>query len=107
MNTETKELLKLAAKAMGVYAAKLSTDGEFMVMMDAGWLYWNPLTSAHDLVEMECQLFIAISWSPLSVYATDINGELTSERFSDHPSRRAARAMASLRVVAELGRRMG
>lgn len=114
MNAETKELLTLAAKAMGF---------EYVVMgpclrvkrenshehVKAWWPEWNPLTSADDLVEMECQHKVWMNWEDdhITTFINATSYGTWAEYFDTHNnSRRAARAMASLRVVAEIGRRM-
>jgi len=111
---ETKELLILAAKAMGF---------EYAVMGDvirvkrenshdhvkAWWPEWSPLKSGDDLVEMECQLSLETIWAEDRCIVTAWFSERNfgaHELYSKQPSRRAAKAMASLRVVAEIGRRM-
>ena len=112
MNTETKELLEMAAKAMEL-AVQYWEYGKLKIMRsndEIEWVdEWNPLNSADDLIEMECQMLVCVAMDDDGVGAiTPLNIESDAlEKFSNHPTRRAARAMASLRVVAEIGRRMG
>jgi hypothetical protein len=111
MNTETKELLTLAAKAMGYRNPVWHEvgDGLRVELPKGGHEWWNPLTSADDLVEMECQMAVEVIWAEDRCIATawfvrECFG--AHELYSNHHSRNAARAMASLRVVAEIGKQM-
>lgn len=105
MKDEIKELLELAAKAMG-YQPKGFIGGRFVVF--GGSLNferdWNPLSIAVDLVEMECQLEIGITYKDGRVWVS--GGGVMADEPVGGQGRRAARAMASLRVAAEIGRRM-
>jgi len=117
MNPETKELLTLAAKAMGFEVRGFSSVGNAIIKTPGGGPEsclaneWNPLTTADDLVEMECQMSVETVWTEdrciataWSTFARECFG--AHELYSKHPSRRAAKAMASLRVVAEIGKMM-
>lgn len=109
MNTETKELLTLAARAMGGEYLYAPSVGIWMLVLPTGVKRpWSPLTSGDDLVEMECQQEVWINWegNHLTAFVNDEHGDIYTEYFIDHNNRRAARAMAVLRVVAEVGRRM-
>lgn len=122
MNDETKELLELAAKAMGFKPAieGLVAPANFYIWVDDNGVAlrknWNPLTNADDLVEMECQMDVeprfryhhATSAAQAIHYPKDCSQETcATELIENHNnSRRAARAMASLRIAAEIGRRM-
>ena len=111
MNDKTKELLILAAKAMGYRNPVWHEDlGDLFVELSNGYPHvWDPLTFSSDLVEMECQMSVEVIWAEDRCIAT---AWFVRERFgahelySNHHSRNAARAMASLRVVAEIGRSM-
>lgn len=107
MNTETKELLTLAAKAMGLQVCgHLKPEGLMIEYAPGRAKDWNPLTSADDLVEMECHFPVDHTNTSADVWA-QAEGIAFVEKLADHNnSRCAARAMASLRVVAEIGRRM-
>lgn len=116
MKDETKELLTLAAKAMGFEVRGFSSAGNAIIKTPGGGPEsclvneWNPLTTADDLVEMECQMKVDVDWwyKYLVQASNTFDGSYITydEYIDDHPSRRAARAMAALRVVAEIGRRM-
>lgn len=111
MSDKTKELLVLAAKAMGYRnPVWYEEGGDLLVELSNGYhQVWDPLSFSSDLVEMECQMSVEIIWAEDRCIATawfvrECFG--AHELYSNHPSRRAAKAMASLRVVAEIGRRM-
>ena len=116
MSDETKELLTLAAKAMGFEVRGFSSAGNAIIKTPGGGPEsclvneWNPLSSGEDLVEMECQMSVEVIWAEDRCIATAWFSERSfgaHELYSKHHSRSAVRAMASLRVVAEIGRRMG
>lgn len=110
MKDETKELLTLAAKAIGLKIEDWTEAGNPLVRKPGiGCWAWNPIYSADDLVEMECQMSLETIWAEDRCIVTAWFSERSfgaHELYSKHPSRRAAKAMASLRVVAEIGRRM-
>lgn len=107
MSDETKELLELAAKAMG-YRPIDKSPFVFYVAgdRDGAVRKWNPLESADDLVEMESELEIDIAYLNNSIQATLYSSLWVREKLIDHDSKITARTMASLRVAAEIGRRM-
>lgn len=106
--SELKELLLLAAKAMG-----LETDAEgtpFKRVMDEQYgpccEDWNPLTPG-DGAEMEDKLRISVVRSPTSIVAgVLLDPPSHCELYADHPTEGHARRWASLRVAAEIGRSM-
>ena len=115
MNAEVKELLTLAAKAMGYRNPVWHEvwhevgDGLRVELPKGGHEWWNPLTSADDLVDMECQMSLETIWAEDRCIVTAWFSERSfgaHELYSNHHSRRAAKAMASLRVVAEIGKIM-
>lgn len=115
MSDKTKELFILAAKAMGFEAVGFSSTGNAVIKILGGGpesclaKEWNPLTNDTDLVDMECQMSLETIWAEDRCIAKAWFAKrcfAAHELYSENPSRRAARAMASLRVVAEIGRRM-
>lgn len=120
MTQDIKELLELAALACGVEVtpveirpADRSLPVEFIgyraelsQVAPRGW--WNPHLDDGDGARMEEKLSINLSWDDYSVTAVSEHRlVLVNERRSDHNgNRQAARRMASLRVAAEIGRRM-
>lgn len=125
MTQDIKELLELAALACGIDACAV---GDYGVDDDGLWLkggrtednhkYWAPHMNDGDGARMETQLGIGLHRlrqvveafvdrdSPTSEMYYD--PEITwSEHYADHNgNRQAARRMASLRVAAEIWRRM-
>ena len=110
MNDETKELLTLAAKAMGfevqgwfddgqTFAANISPDQCTVIL-------WNPLKWDSDLVDMECQLEISHSLLGRVTALSLQCPRVWVVEYSDYPSVREARTWASVLLAAEIGRRM-
>jgi hypothetical protein len=116
MNHDIKELLTLAAKACG----KDLTDWLWIGNQAGFYLaapfnppeYWAPHIDDGDCFRMETELEFNVSWFTESVLAatwsTEDNDVISRcEHFKDHNGdKNAARRLASLRVAAELGRRM-
>lgn len=105
-----RELLELAALAMGMEPFK--AWGQTFAKGDGGppRLKWNPLTDNADCARMEAQLSINTTWiddyeeeeGPFVICAR--SPFLRSAPYG--PDKQAARRLASTMVAAEIGRRM-
>lgn len=113
MTPEEKELIILAAKAMGYEWAKFEGDQLFVIpnteCPEAFW--WNPLTSLSDRAAMCDQLEIDIYWLPdcKVVEAVKVkNGYKCFARHQVHytTDKSAACSLACLRVAAEIGKQL-
>lgn len=110
---DLKELLPLAARAMGLEIDSDGTpfnrviDDEFGPCCDD----WNPLHPG-DGAEMEDKLRISVSrgtYGLCSITAWPSGSKRLfkhDERYADHPDEGTARRWASLRVAAAIGRSM-
>lgn len=114
---ETRELLELAAKACGksdwVWCEENRAMCNFNKSM-RNWykdyygnrLEWNPYKDSGDGAEMEAQLELNVEWCSDIVVSQHHRGRYIYEFFKDHPSKQAARRMASLRAAAAIGEMM-
>lgn len=111
---DTRELLELAAKAVGYeYEYTDHTGhGEFeqhQIRNEQGYLVdWNPREYDGDCARMESNLDISITWHTQFVHVVSINNEIgTKEFFTNHNGDKdKARRYASTRLAAEIGRSM-
>lgn len=110
MTPDIKELLELAAKAAGLeldkfsYVEKPNTPAYFTAKNYVG--RWNPATDDGDGARMEASLMIDVIWA-YGCVAARVSGMPDSvEAYKEYPNKQAARRMASLRLAAEVGRRM-
>lgn len=106
--SDLKELLPLAAKAMGYYVRGWIGD---RISVDFGNGYrgeWRPDESPGDGAEMEDKLKISVMRSPDGKVWSHIGAyeHFAIEEPADHPTEGHARRWASLRVAAEIGRSM-
>ena len=105
-----KELLELAAKAVGVAVVRWNDGLEpyssgLGLILDSGRL-WNPLTDDGDGARMEAALGINVAWHSDGVVC-GLRWAGATELVDDHGGdKQAARRMASLRVAAKHGRAM-
>lgn len=122
MTQDIKELLELAAKACGYEVFGYGGDDKCVIRFaDIGpddVVEWSPHLDDGDGARMEAQLGVEFKWKHLSVTATAVKDDAAPysnsyfkatciEFFLNHNGdRQAARRMASLRVAAEVGRRM-
>jgi len=113
MNHDIKELLSLAAKACGLNGKFCSEDreGEEVGGFSVRWVdeIWMPHTDDCDCFRMETALGVEIYWRDTTVAAAVFGGVgfRAAEKYADHNGdKNAARRLASLRVAAELGRRL-
>ena len=110
--SELKELLPLAAKAMGKPHKWISMLGGMYHIIDSGRADgpWNPAESPGDGAEMEDKLRISVTRTLTRVFTSaednDRNEYICIELYADHPTEGHARRWASLRVAAEIGRSM-
>jgi hypothetical protein len=110
--TEVKELLTLAAKACGYITVQYCDHLGWQVVFEDGVSsWWHPGKWDGDCFRMETELYTEITWTDKTVTAEVWGYGLleaqNSEHFADHNGdKNAARRLASLRVAAELGRRM-
>ena len=119
--SDTKELLELAARAMGidvVWKESVSSRiGSYRAIEhtkhEGFWVgasKWNPLTNSGDCAEMCAALLIGTTWwnHKVECWCVDelkrIDIDLTPELFADHNNdKSAAWRMAALRVAAAIG----
>ncbi|MCA0188091.1 MAG: hypothetical protein LCH90_19270 [Proteobacteria bacterium] len=113
MSTDHIELLKLAAKAVGLQIVDLSSGGWLWVKpLDGDTYEWNPLEDDGDCARIEAAVGIDVEWHNLGVKCSKFSGGsspdvIERETFRDHgKDRQAARRLASLRVAAAIGRVM-
>ncbi len=115
MSNDTKELLTLAAKACG-YDLDWCLDTCRPAIRDqhGGASFWSPDIDDGDCLRMETELGLMHVWPKqkphvacwFQVYESE-GTIVRKEAFTDHNGdKNAARRLASLRVAAELGRRM-
>jgi hypothetical protein len=105
MTTEIRELLELAAQAAEVSIHH--QDGHGNIHTQDGDT-WNPRESGDDLIELVGKLSIDVDWhNTLGLVTAFARLNLCSEYLSDHPTRKAALAMAVVRCAAEWQRRRG
>lgn len=118
MTNEIKELITLAAKAMGYVIESIDGDVCFRYNKfpdpeeSYGLTKWNPYISDSDCFRMETELEIDVLFFKRGERVEANNGlpedhrdfiSWTNEYGTD---KAAARRLASLRVAAEIGRRM-
>lgn len=107
-----RELLELAAKAMGCGIKESRFQPGQMVIQthEHEWTLWNPLNEDGCGARMEATLGIDIEWLCGAV-AANVDphepGISVLERYDAHGGdKQAARRLASLRAAAEIGRAM-
>lgn len=118
MTQNIRELLELAALACGYewVSAVERSDGRGVMHIvvrskTTEWLpaYWAPHIDDGDGARMEAQLLVDVQWGDAAVFCSHYKRpqDHVREAYADHNgNRQAARKMASLRVAAEIGRRM-
>ena len=119
MTPELRELLELSAKAMGYEVMPPQPiDGEWIWCGDGQGrpFTWIPHRDKAQCFDMECALKIRIEWDKTTLPGVMASHEhsdelgdvsVAAELFEWHNNNRAkARMRASLRVAAEIGRRM-
>lgn len=117
---EYKELIALAAKAMGYIVESHCENGVWVYPVNyklnsdeepTPYFLWNPLTSLYDRAAMCDQLEIDIEWNAVgvgrAVRAWDTVDNFAVEYHDGSlESKSLACSLACLRVAAEVGRRM-
>lgn len=116
MSHEIKELLTLAAKAWGI---KVPEEGPWDGVNEEWGVYrltmdgsrfdfrWAPHLDDGDCFRMETELGIDVYWGKEFVMCNALKRRSFQELYADHNGdKTAARRLASLRVAAELGRRL-
>ena len=112
MTPELRELLELSAKAMGYEVLdRRADDGEWIWVWDDNEKTdkaWLPHLDKAQCFDMECALEIDVEWLSNDYFMQARCGAISCcENYFDHNNDHAkARMMASLRVAAEIGRRM-
>ena len=104
-----REMLELAAKAVGLAVREPFRYGEFRVSGEDWISYpWNPLYDDGDCARLEAACGIAVEWHRLGVVASvPESGERIREVFADHGGdKNRARRCASLRAAAVIGESM-
>lgn len=118
MNND-RELLELAAKAMGL-ALSWHDWGDFglqpmaakMGEVCAGPTTWNPRTDDGDCARMEAALGIDVEWHNVGVRCSKLTGAFSDDIVAREPydyhngDKQAARRLASLRVASAIGKAM-
>ena len=115
MSQDIRELLELAAKACGysihdwcdgaAWAYKIGSELDFYGELPI--FKWAPHLDDGDGARMEAQNYIQLSFYDSYVRANLHGDSGCVEKYKNHNGdRQAARKMASLRVAAEIGRRM-
>lgn len=112
MTPELKDLLTLAAKACGYEIARVSDDGDGLMLVGVQEV-WAPHLDDGDGARMEAHLRLEPKWPWLDGPAIGVGCqqamgyEYSFERFDKHNNdRQAARRWASLRAAAQVGRNM-
>lgn len=119
---DLRELLPLAAKAMGIEGVLTNTIGGSVCIVDKRGNSWRPHLDSGDGAEMEDKLWISVSWvidrnvgcatkiiafSYRPILGSDWGFRYSAEEHvSDHPDEGTSRRWASLRVAAAIGRAM-
>lgn len=114
MTAEIRELLELAAQAAGIDYVWDDTTSRLIPLVDGyPQHHWNPRESGDDLIDLMDKRSMAITWvdSFDEVICWILHGVgnenvTATEKISEHPTRKAALAMAVLRCAAEHGRRV-
>lgn len=113
MTAEIRELLELAAQAAGIAIHHQDEHGNIHTQEGDTW---NPLESGDDLIDLMEKLSIDVEWNDIdmnrgyivaTIFNEDFIGSMVSEHYADHPTRKAALAMAVVRCAAEYQRRKG
>lgn len=108
MTSNHRELIEMAAKACGIegswYSADMHPQGEEGISRSFMVPIWNPITNSGQCADMEAQLGIDVIWAVKGIQSQG-NADAVYELYSDHPTRQAARMMASTRAAAEIQRR--
>ena len=107
MTTEIRELLELAAQATGIAIHHQDEHGN--IHTQDGDI-WNPLESGDDLIGLMDKLSIDVLWHEnniSAVVACEKGSCVKTEYLSDHPTCKAALAVAVVRCAAEWQRRKG
>ena len=106
--TDHRELLELAARAVGIALEQDFSDGVWKPLfyddsLDR-WKDWNPLEESGDSHDMCAALTICTDWTKRCVICVH-RGTYIYEKFADHNNdRSAAWRLAALRVAAEIGK---
>lgn len=121
MNDNIKELLELAAKACGytlVWGEQFKVGGDLIDCTDMPYIkstspdesdvYWHPGQDDGDGARMEAQLKLNVRWAANFVEVQDsVSGHLHAcDIYKTPGDKNSGRRMASLRVAAEIARRM-
>ena len=104
---DTRKLLELAAKAVGIDTETKTVD---FVNHDGVWRpcgMWNPIESSADCGELEAKLMVCVQWFQDAVTThchTATKLQLATEKYADHNGdRQAARRMAVTKLAAKIG----
>jgi hypothetical protein len=103
--TNKKELLELAARAMGEKVPPLFyPDGAACLLSGQ---HWDPTEDDGDCARLEAAVKLDVVWHPRFVDVISTNPYVAvKEDYADHNDRQAARRLASTRAAAEVGRGM-
>lgn len=117
MTPEIKDMITLAAKAMGYthlrhlnefHCAVQNTFHPFKIMgrdKNGNTVAFNPLTSSADSHALMCDLEIEVSWSISKPAVIALHGGKTWHKVPYTTDKAAACRLAILRVAAEIGAR--
>ncbi len=104
MNTEDRELLRLAAKAAG-WELRPHSNGWFLCGQGREflWLAWNPLIDDGNALRLAAALKFTVDFESGAVWgAGDLDETCLGHTTADEPCMRRA----IVRAAAEIGRRM-
>ena len=106
MKQDIKELLELAAKACGY--TLVDDDGLRGPWCNEAGCRWRPDLDDGDGARMEAELGLTVRWAANFVEVRDsVKGFLYAcDIYTTPGDKNSGRRMASLRVAAEIGRRM-
>lgn len=105
MTTDTKELLTYAAKVAGIDRLQVADHG-YIAWVGGTPKNWNPATDDGDSARLRTALEISVNWFDDVVECSN-DDTLVIELYADHSGdKNAALRWATLRLAAEIGRRM-
>ena len=101
-----RELLELAAKAVGYEAVRPATFGMdcWMALIEGEWQPWNPLTEDGDVLRLAVKLCMQVECSKGYQHVSVYGRSFTISEQHDGRDPYAATRRAIVRAAAELGK---